>query len=172
MSASLCALPGLWRTDLPGRPVLPSLAQANSDYCPQCNSAGGEGLAAGCAHWPALQASPASAAHAPALALAVGPAVVSNGTDFWPNGRNGICGDPWSMESPRNHEIGGKYYSASVLGGAPARRLLCAATGTRQRAAPAAPRRTRHRPWAAPTCSSAPPPRLLLAVQARTWRAL
>lgn len=52
---------------------------ANSDYCPQCLSAGG-------------------------------PGVVGSGASF-PNGKNGVCGDPYTSPSPRNHEANGKYWT-------------------------------------------------------------
>jgi hypothetical protein len=42
-----------------------------------------------------------------------GPSAVSNGAS-WPNGKHGICGDPYSQTRPRNHEAGGKYYGNGI----------------------------------------------------------
>ncbi len=57
---------------------------ANSDYCPQCLSAGG-------------------------------PGVVGSGASF-PNGKNGVCGDPYTSPTPRNHEANGKYWTGVSQG--------------------------------------------------------
>lgn len=43
-----------------------------------------------------------------------GPGVVGAGA-VWPNGQHGICGDPSSM--PRDHEVGGKFFSPTAFGG-------------------------------------------------------
>lgn len=52
---------------------------ANSDYCPHCLNGGGVG------------------------------SVSESGTLQWPEGKHGICGDPFS--GPRKHEYGGKFYT-------------------------------------------------------------
>ncbi len=52
---------------------------ANSDYCPHCLNSGGVS------------------------------SVSASGTLTWPEGRHGICGDPF--KGPRKHEFGGKYYT-------------------------------------------------------------
>jgi hypothetical protein len=56
---------------------------ANSDYCPHCLNAGSV------------------------------ESVSQKGTLSWPDGRHGICGDPF--DGPRHHEEGGKFY----MGGTP-----------------------------------------------------
>ena len=59
---------------------------ANSDYCPHCLNGGTVAT------------------------------VSAGGTLVWPSGLHGICGDPFTAPKPRPHEVGGKFYSASVSG--------------------------------------------------------
>lgn len=121
--------------DPPARNVL-----ANSDYCPQCLSAGGERwgpregrrrvqrLPLALSHWspPATAAAAArtpdaftwpDVSHTPAIApsphLVSGPAVVSGGA-AWPGGKWGHCGDP--AAGPLRHEAGGAMWTAGGSG--------------------------------------------------------
>lgn len=52
----------------------------------------------------------ANSDYCPYCLSAGGVGVVSNGKS-WPSKHHGLCGDPFSQATPRNHEAGGKYWS-------------------------------------------------------------
>lgn len=54
----------------------------------------------------------ANSDYCPHCLAAGGPRVVGDGLTF-PEGRNGICGDPYTDPMPRNHEAGGKYWTGT-----------------------------------------------------------
>ena len=55
----------------------------------------------------------ANSDYCPQCLAAGGPSSVSSGAN-WPNGKHGVCGDPYSQPQPRNHEAGGKYYGGGA----------------------------------------------------------
>lgn len=95
---------------------------ANSDYCPHCLNAGGAIGGRDRKLPPSLEAllvqkcDPSRPSPRP-WPTSPGPKVVRVGSEKWPKGQHGICGDKYSDAQPRPHEAGGKHYSGEIGGG-------------------------------------------------------
>lgn len=55
----------------------------------------------------------ANSDYCPHCLNAGGVRVVYGPSDSYPNGRYGVCGDPYTDPAPRNHEAGGKYWTGN-----------------------------------------------------------